>query len=267
MKRIHLFEFEDQKWFPDSIRTYMTGLLSVLHRMVGTKEVISGLIRPLIREQKIRRIVDLGSGSAGIMPAVFREVNDEGTSENVELLLTDLYPNKEQIAKWRGTEGISYQEEPLDATDWRHMPHGLKTMINCFHHMKPKQARKILNEAFQKKEPLLIYEMGENNIPLLLWWILLPLSLVVLVIMALFMTPMVKPLSWQQLLFTYIIPVVPLCYAWDGQVSIVRMYTMNDLDELLAGLDSETYKWEKGKAYKQNGKQLGTFLMGIPGNI
>ena len=266
MKRIHLFEFEDQKWFPESLRTYMTNLLSVLHRMVGTREVIAGLLGPVIREHKYRRVVDLGSGSAGIMPAVFRQIKTDYELEDVELLLTDLYPNKEQVHKWSGEDGISYNAEAVDATDWQQVPDGLKTMVNCFHHMKPAEARKILAGASQKGEPLLIYEMGENKIPLLVWWLLLPLSLAVLILMTLFMTPVVRPLSWKQLLFTYIIPIVPFCYAWDGQVSIVRMYTMSDLDELLAGLDSESYEWNKGKAYKKNGKQLGTFLMGIPRN-
>lgn len=84
--------------------------------------------------------------------------------------------------------------------------------------------------------------------------------------MAMVMTLWVRPLNWKQLLFTYLIPVVPLCYAWDGQVSIVRMYTMKDLHVLLEGLDTTDYNWQKGKAFKENKKQLGTFLMGLPGN-
>ncbi len=266
MKRIHLFEFEDQEWFPASLRGYMTNLLSVLHRMVGTKEVITGLLRPLIRERQIHRIVDLGSGSGGIMPGVYEQLKEEHEIEELELILTDLYPNKEGFAKWNGVDGVSYNSESVDATNWNDVPEGLKTMINCFHHMDPRKARRILEEASSKREPLFIYEMGENKIPLFLWWILLPLSLLILIIMTLFMTPMVRPLSWKQLLFTYIIPIVPICYAWDGQVSIVRMYTMDDLDQLLDGLAIHGYEWKKSRAYKKNKKQLGTFLMGIPEN-
>ena len=266
MKRIHLFEFEDQAWFPDSIRGYMTNLLAVLHRMVGTKEVIAGLLGPLVSKNKIQRIVDLGSGSGGIMPEVINELKKDYGHKDLELLLTDLYPNKELMNKWAGRDGIKYYAEPVNATYWEEIPDGLKTMVNCFHHMNPKNARKMLEEASLRREPLFIYEMGENNIPLVLWWVLLPVSLIILILMALVMTLWVRPLHWKQLLFTYLIPVVPICYAWDGQVSIVRMYTMKDLDKLLEGLETSDYIWQKGKAFKKNKKQQGTFLMGLPGN-
>ena len=78
------------------------------------------------------------------------------------------------------------------------------------------------------------------------------------------MTPFVKPLTWRQIVFTYLIPIIPMCYAWDGQASLPRMYTLKDLDELLEGLGSESYTWEKGYAKKKNGKKQGTYLLGLP---
>lgn len=78
------------------------------------------------------------------------------------------------------------------------------------------------------------------------------------------MTPFVKPLTWRQIVFTYLIPIIPICYAWDGQASLPRIYTLNDLDALLDGLGSESYTWAKGHAKKENGKKLGTYLLGLP---
>ncbi len=49
----------------------------------------------------------------------------------------------------------------------------------------------------------------------------------------------------RQLVFTYIVPIIPLCFAWDGAVSYARTYTLDDLDELLSGLRSEDYRWEE----------------------
>jgi len=121
-----------------------------------------------------------------------------------------------------------------------------------------------LESAYTNRQPLLIYEIAENKIPLIAWWIMLPLGLLILIIMTLFMTPFVKPLTGRQLLFTYLIPVIPICYAWDGQASMPRMYAMKDYDILLDGLHSEDYKWEKGYAKKKNGKKSGTFLIGMP---
>ena len=82
--------------------------------------------------------------------------------------------------------------------------------------------------------------------------------------MSLSMTPFVKPLTWKQLLFTYIIPVIPLCYAWDGQASMPRIYSFDDLDTLLEGLETPDFYWEMGYAKKGNGKKAGTYLVGYP---
>ena len=45
------------------------------------------------------------------------------------------------------------------------------------------------------------------------------------------MTPFVKNLTLKQIIFTYLIPIVPLIYAWDGQASLVRMYTFKDIEK------------------------------------
>jgi len=130
--------------------------------------------------------------------------------------------------------------------------------------MPPEAAKNILKSAVENRQPLLIYEMAENKIPLLIWILLLPISLVIIMLMTWFMTPFVKPLTWQQLVFTYLIPIIPICYAWDGQASLVRMYTFNDIDELLKGMETPDFYWEKGFAKKGSGKKIGTYLVGYP---
>jgi hypothetical protein len=266
MKRIELFEFEDQNWFPTWLRTSMTNLINVLLGMLGTSEVLAEMIAEILQKQKLLKIVDLGSGSGGAMPLAVKTLHEIEGMHDVELVMTDLYPSPEIIAKFnQNTEDkISFLETPVDATDIAATPKGLKTMVNSFHHMSPKAARKILESAENSQQPLLIYEMAENKIPLLVWVLLLPLSLPILMIMVLFMTPFVKPLTWRQVVFTYLIPIIPICYAWDGQASLPRMYTLKDMDQLLDGLGSERYTWKKGNAKKKNGKKMGTFVLGLP---
>ena len=266
MKRIQLFEFEDFHWFPTSIRSYMTSLIVHLQRKLGIGEVLAGLIAEVLKENEITQIVDMGSGSGGAMPEVSNTLRDVHGLGEVKLIMTDLYPNPEMVKIYGAekSDSIIYHNISVDATDIGNAPIGLKTMINSFHHMPPKEARKILMSAQENRQPLLIYEMGENNIPLLIWWLLLPISLTILIIMVLFMTPSVKPLTWQQIIFTYLIPVIPICFAWDGQASLPRMYTFKDLDVLLDGLGTSTYIWKKGQAKKSNGKKQGTYLIGVP---
>lgn len=268
MKRIQLFEFEDYNWFPNWMRACMTNLIVVLHKMMGVSEVLSYLITRVLKEKNLSKIIDLGSGSGGAMPEVLKDLHQITDFNEVELVLTDLYPNKAAVTKFNKNtqDKISYLETSVDATNLLNVPNGLKTMINSFHHMSPKAARKILESAEENGQALLIYEMAENKIPLFIWVLLLPISLVVLMIMTLFMTPFVKPLTWQQLVFTYLIPILPICYAWDGQASMPRMYSMNDVDELLEGLGSDNYYWEHGPAQKSTGKKLGTYIVGYPKN-
>ena len=138
-------------------------------------------------------------------------------------------------------------------------------MIASFHHMTPEGARSILSTAQQSAQPILIYELAKNNVPFLLWCLLLPLSLTILVVMSLVMTPFVRKLTVSQILFTYLIPIIPLAYAGDGQASLMRTYTFKDIDELLKGVPpSSQYQWDMGEATKPNGKKAGYFLMGYP---
>ncbi len=263
MKRVQLFEFEDFKWFPGWLRGCLTNLIVVLHRMMGISDVIARLTAKTLSETKQTHIVDMGSGSGGAMPEVLNSLHKHGLTK-VKLTMTDLYPNQEQVKKYAGEKYMTYHGESVDATNLASAPKGLKTMINCFHHMPPKAARKILQSAQETKQPILIYEMAENKIPLLLWWLFLPISLTILMVMVLFMTPMVRPLTWKQIVFTYIIPIIPIFYAWDGQASLPRMYTKKDIEELLEGLESDKYVWEQGYGFKSNGKPLGTYVLGRP---
>lgn len=264
MKRIQLFEFEDFDWFPHSIRSSMTNLIVVMQKLVGSKEVITKVIKEIHTHNNFSQIVDLGAGSGGIMPEVLQELNRDNQNP-INLLLTDLHPSPKFLAhiNKKGQNNVKYYESSLDATNLSKAPEGLKTMTNCFHHMPPEKAKNILQSAQKNKEPLFIYEMAENNIPLFLWWIFLPISLVILVIMSLFLTPFSKPLTMHQLIFTYLIPIIPIFYAWDGQASLPRIYTLKDIEELLPE-PQEDYIWEMAQGIKNNGKKQGYYILGMP---
>lgn len=264
MKRIQLFEFEDFNWFPSSIRTSMTNLIVVLQKMMGTPDVLAERIAAIRSKVDFDQIVDMGSGSGGAMPMVHQKLKESGHDVNV--LLTDLHPNEKLVKKFNssGSDKLSYSKDSLDATDLSKAPAGLKTMFNSFHHMPPEKARSILKSAKENQEPIFIYELTENKMPTMIWWLFLPISLTILIVMTLFMTPMARPMTWQQLVFTYLIPIIPICYAWDGQASYVRTYTFDDIRQLLEGLEDESYAWEISPAGKANGKKAGYYILGVP---
>ena len=266
MKRIQLFEFEDFAWFPDFMRASMTRLIVLLHKLLGLGGVLAHLIQDALEKSGQKSVVDLGSGAGGAMPHVMEILSKSKAHSETSMLLTDLYPNVktvESIAQLRNPH-LSYHPTSVNATDLKHAPKGLKTMVNSFHHMPPRQARKILESAYTSKEPILIYEMAENKMPLLLWWLLLPISLCILIAMTLVMTPFVRPLTPAQLIFTYVIPIIPIAYAWDGQASYPRMYAYKDFETLLDGLKDESYSWTVAPAKNVKGKTQGYYVMGIP---
>lgn len=261
MKRIHLFEFEDFAWFPQWLRRCMTRLILVMHDILGTGKKVAGLLAKILRESNSLNIIDLCSGSGGPMPEVLQILYDKYNMENVNLTLTDLYPDLETAKNINNQKGdnIKYLTTPVDATDINARTDGVRTMIGSFHHMSPQNARNILVSAQKSRNPICIFEISDNSTPIWLWWIAFPINF----IMTFFITPMVRPMSWQQLFFTYIIPIIPICFAWDGAVSNARTYTLNDLDEILDKVESDNndYKWEKGAI---EGKTRQLYLLGIP---
>jgi len=83
MKRIQLFEFEDLNWFPNWLRTCMTNLIVIFLKLMGVGQVLANLISTILKKQKLSNIVDLGSGSGGVMPDVLNSIHKLDGLENV----------------------------------------------------------------------------------------------------------------------------------------------------------------------------------------
>ncbi len=259
MKRIHLFEVEDHSWLPNWIRQCMTRLIVIVHKILGSTEELAGILARLIQQTGSTHIIDLCSGSGGPMPEVYNLLKTQYGFTTLQLTLTDLYPNLEMARRinHQNTLEIHYVTTPVNATNIDVSQTGIRTMVCSMHHMRPNIARHILADALQKQQPICVFEISDNSFPTWLWWIALLPNFV----MALFITPFVKPLTWQQLVFTYLVPVIPVCFAWDGAVSNARTYTLQDMDQLLEGLSDPGYRWETGKI---NGRSKKLYLLGIP---
>ena len=266
MKRLELFEFEDFNWLPKIIRTGVTNLIVVFHKMTGTSDLLSKLILDIRKTYNFSEIVDYGSGSGGPMIETIQKINAEKIKSNIKLRLTDINPNPSIIHKIENlnNEFITYHPTSVNAINSDTDFNGLRTMIASFHHMDPKTAKSILLSAMNNKQPILIYEFAKNTIPILAWWLFLPLSLTILIIMTIFMTPFVRPLTFGQLFFTYIIPIIPLVYAWDGQASLMRTYSYDDIKELIGDAEQDTYNWTIEDAKNKKGKTQGYYILGLP---
>lgn len=262
LKRIHLFEFEDFPWFPDWLRQHMTLYIVAMHRLLGTHGLIAPLIKRCLDRSERKTIIDLCSGAGGPMREVMSLLRRERGLENVELTLSDLYPNKMAAADINSASypGIRYKLEPVDATDVDLSLGGVRTMICSMHHMRPEVAQKILQDAAKKKQPLCVFEISDNALPIFGWWLAFPVGFFVVLIVS----SMIRPMTWRQLVFTYLIPILPLLIAWDGSVSNARTYTKADLETLLGGVKADGYTWEVGSVKNKGNPGSMIYLLGLP---
>lgn len=262
MKRIHLFEFEDFAWFPGFLRECMTRYIVAIHKLLGTAPMLAGLLARALPHASKPQIIDLCSGGGGPMPEVYDILRKEQGLQDLRLTMTDLFPNTKAASaiNAQGDPNLQYTTTPVDATDVEAERQGLRTMVCSMHHMRPEIAKAILKDARDDRQPICIYEISDNSFPKWIWWIAFPIN----ILTVLFITPMVRPMTVQQIVFTYLIPILPLVIAWDGAVSNARTYTLEDMDQLLQGLEGPGYAWEKGSLKGKGGNKL--YLLGLPQN-
>lgn len=273
MKRLHLFEIEDLSGCPHWLRSVITDMLSLVHRWLGTADIIHAQLEPLLAQQKPTTITDLCSGSGGPMVEVVSRLRQQGAKQipstsnsaatnlegqpigsgsplaDTQLRLTDLYPNAAVVANFQRSHTerpwVRFESDPVDATAVRPITEQdraeVRTMICCFHHMPPAQARKILASAQSDRQPMLIFEMSDNSVPpKWLWWIAIIPNFFFGLLVAVFTRP-VTPIRF---LLSFIVPVIPICFAWDGAVSNIRTYIESDIQELLEPIKDDTYQWQ-----------------------
>lgn len=259
MRRLHLFEWEDQPWFPHLWRNYLTDVLQYTFTQFAPRmPIVNGLIGKLLDRAGTDRIVDLCSGSTGPL-LWFRQRLEEERGRPVYLLLTDRYPNLDVFeAVQAGSNGrVSFCADSIDATSVPDNLVGVRTMFLAFHHFRPEAARRILETAAAKRQAIAVFDVTERSVKALLATPLFP-------VVALLVTPFVRPFRLERLFWTYVLPVVPLGVFWDGLVSCLRTYTVVELKEITASIGVKDYAWEIGRARVTGTPAQVTYLAGYP---
>jgi hypothetical protein len=77
-------------------------------------------------------------------------------------------------------------------------------------------------------------------------------------------TPLIRPFRWSRLLYTYVIPIIPLVLLFDGVVSCLRTYRPQELREITKKLSGIAYQWEVGEYSRASGRVPITYLIGSP---
>jgi hypothetical protein len=256
MKRLHLFEFEDQSWFPENIRNYMTDYLQAAANSFRLYDDILPILKKGIEKSSKKQIIDLASGGGGGWLSLASKIKT--ALPGVKVLLTDFYPNVEAFKQIQvQNPGLfDYSSSSIDATNVPKEMTGLRTQFLSFHHFKPEQARKILQNAVDAKQPIAIFEAIERTPKYFALISGISLSVYSL-------TPFIKPFNAERLALTYLVPVIPFFVSFDGLVSVCRVYSQEEMAEMTKSLaDSETFEWEIGKIKK--GLLTIQYLLGYP---
>ena len=82
--------------------------------------------------------------------------------------------------------------------------------------------------------------------------------------MVLLVTPLIRPFRWSRLLWTYLIPLVPMITLFDGLVSCLRTYSVQELHDLTARLGTNDYLWDIGTVKSKTAPIPITYLIGVP---
>ena len=208
-----------------------------------------------IEKSKSNTILDLASGGGGSL-LWLNKVLKKSIPE-LKIILTDYYPNIPAFEHTKEQSGnFEFISTSVDARSVPKELYGLRTMFLSFHHFKPEDAKKILQNAIDSSASIAIFEAQERSFLSILAMLFSPLTL-------LLVTPFIRPFRWGRLLFTYIIPVLPLLVCWDGLVSCFRTYAVKELEKLVNNLkNKEDYSWEIGRI--RSGPGVILFLFAYP---
>jgi len=254
MKRVHLFEFEDLSWFPNFLRNYMTDFLQFLTNKSKLFKPSVLILDKILEKSGETNIIDLGSGGGGGLLWIAEEL--EKKHPDLNIMMTDLYPNISAFEYTKRKNDIfSYRSEPIDARNVPDELKGLRTQFLALHHFKPLEATAILQNAIDSKSNIAIFEGQERSLPSILAMIFSPISVWLT-------APFIRPFKMGRILFTYLIPLIPIFVLWDGIVSSLRTYSVEEMEALVSDLkNKDEYFWEIGKV--KSGPGVNLYLTGI----
>lgn len=255
MGRIHLFEFEDQQWFPSFLRDYGTDFLQFLSNKTKLYKPAISILEKGLKASNTIQIVDLASGGGGGLLWLNQELLK--THPDLKIILTDYYPNLSAFEYTKKqAPNFEYITTSIDARKVPESLKGLRTQFLSLHHFKPNDAVKILQNAVDSQSCIGIFEAQERSFPSILAMLFSPISI-------LLTTPFIRPFKIGRLIFTYLIPLVPLFVLWDGVVSSLRTYSVKEMEDLVSKVKNhETYHWEIGR--EKSGPGVMLYLLGIP---
>lgn len=127
---------------------------------------------------------------------------------------------------------------------------GIYTFVNLFHQLSVHEARGLLKTISEADQSVLVLE-GNNDS---LWQVF---GMTVIVPLTVLLTaPFVRPFRIERIIFSYLVPVLPIITLYDGFVALFKIYNPQDLMELVRTIDRPDYQWSAGKLDNGRGGKI-----------
>lgn len=256
MARLHLVEFEDLEWFPKPIRNYMTDFLQFVANRFDFYKTITPILKRGVEAANTNQIIDLASGGGGGWLKLSERVEEE--MPEVRVKLTDFYPNMKAFERTqaKNPKVFTFEKESVNALDVPKQLKGLRTQFLSLHHFRPKDAQQIFQSAVDAQSPIAIFEAQKRSVGDFIKFFFSPINVILL-------TPFIRPFSIGRIVFTYLIPIVPIFVWWDGLVSVLRTYSEKELKAIISKLkNGNSFTWEIGCV--KNGAVKVYYVLGVP---
>lgn len=236
----------------------MTEYLEWVIDLGGPYDSSAERIASLLRESGESQVLDLASGGAGpwlrLHPLVARALG-----RDVRVVLSDLHPNRTAFARAERASGgaIVGHATSVDATSVPPALRGLRTMFTSLHHLAPEQVEAVFRAAARDRRPFAAFELTHRS-PLGLLMIVASLLPIILG------APFIRPFRLERLVLTWLIPLLPLLIVWDGLVSTLRTYTVDELRAIAEQVQEPGYTWEIGTRQQAPSPLPMSYVIGRP---
>ncbi|NRD67602.1 hypothetical protein HRD49_38300 [Corallococcus exiguus] len=257
MKRAHLFEFNDLPWLPSPLRKT---IMEFLHHMsVRLRMYDNGFdaLARLMEQRGLTSIQALCAGDGGLMLALSQHLG----REDVRIQLSDKYPSLERFAEIeRESAGrVSHVQGSVNVLDVPEQLSGLRLIVNAVHHFQPDSVRGILADAVAKQQPIVFLDPVQRDLVSVLRF-----TAATPFISAWLSLGGIRPLSLRRVLLGVVAPLGALCFLFDGVVSHLRAYHLEEWQALIQQVEGhEGYDWDLRVLPGFLGARV-SFLAGVP---
>lgn len=228
MRRLHLFEFCDQPWFGGVFREGFMDCLNQFNRVFRFYEGAARAFHNWSAQRGMLPVLDLASGGGDHIEMLLRGALRENITLP-QIVLSDLYPQtnhfRSLVARW-GEKKVKFLGRPISALDTKDTEFRMRSCFSAFHHFDREQARLLIKDSLRNGDGLFIAECLHSG------W--LAAILIILGIIPSMCAPFFSErISFSKVFFSTVLPIVPLIVVFDGLVSMLRLYSVPEIWELV----------------------------------